>query len=340
MSEALQNDYTYALPIESRPPINKFEARRKVLANTAISSELEIDSYETYIAEAKQHPLLNKEQEVNLAKIIEVGREASKILDSEQSLDDREEAELKRQIEEANQAHEEFTKANLLLVVSIAKRYKSQNSSLMDLIQEGNIGMMHAIDKFDWRKGFKFSTYATWWIKQAITRSIGSKSSNIYLPVSAKEKVNQYERLLGQGHILNKPLTDEDICAYMSITPEELDEIRQNRNKTLTLSLDSSGPGGEDNGEPIIMDKVMDKNTSFFDDVLITELYTSEMIEKIMSVLSPGVETEVITMRYGLDGKSPMTFERIAKVLNLNRAKVKQIERNAFQKVRVRLELN
>jgi DNA-directed RNA polymerase sigma subunit (sigma70/sigma32) len=171
----------------------------------------EEDLVRLYLTDIGQYPLLTKDDEVRLAKAIEAGNEARSLLDATAELQPARRRELRRQAQDGENAQRTFVQSNLRLVVSIAKKYQASGLPLLDLIQEGNLGLMHAVEKFDWRKGFKFSTYATWWIRQAITRGIANTGRTVRLPVHAGDLLTRVTKARGrlEGQLGRRPTVSE-----------------------------------------------------------------------------------------------------------------------------------
>jgi RNA polymerase primary sigma factor len=225
-------------------------------------------------------------------------------------------------------ASEQFISANLRLVVSIAKRYQATDLPLLDLVQEGNLGLMHAVTKFDWRKGFKFSTYATWWIKQAISRGIDNTSRTIRLPVHAGDQVRRLQRTKHQleGQTGRTPSPGE-LAEALGINERQVVELI--RQGTETVSLDARvGPDGESELGEMVSD---DTTPSPFD--VVTQAMLGGEVEKLLSVLDER-EREIIRLRYGLDQGEPRTLEDVGNTLHLTRERIRQIERSALSKLR------
>ncbi|NUQ69460.1 MAG: RNA polymerase sigma factor RpoD [Chthonomonadales bacterium] len=267
----------------------------------AIESLVVDDSVRMWLREVGRVPLLTLDQELELARRIENGDEAAK---------------------------HELTQANLRLVISIAKRYTGRGMSFPDLIQEGNIGLMRAVAKFDFRKGFKFSTYATWWIRQSITRAIADQGRTIRIPVHMVETINRFfrasSRLLQQ---LQREATVEELARELEMPVERVEDIR--RIAPETLSLES--PIGEEEDSPL-GDFVEDHQT-----VTPTEaasyLIMREKIDEVLDHLSPR-ERDVLIMRFGLDGGCSRTLDEVGRHFRVTRERIRQIEAKALRKLR------
>jgi RNA polymerase primary sigma factor len=265
-----------------------------------LSVEPSLDSLRLYLREIGKVPLLTADQEVYLAKRIERGDMAAKT---------------------------QMTEANLRLVVSIAKSYLGRGLSFLDLIQEGSLGLIRAVEKFDYRKGYKFSTYATWWIRQAVTRAIADKARTIRIPVHMVEKLNKVvhiERQLVQ-RLGREPRPDE-IAEELEITTEEVREIL--RMSQLPVSLEK--PIGEEE-ESELGDFVEDESAeSPFDTATLS--LRREDVEHALSAL-PERERQVIELRFGLSGAQPCTLEEVGRAFGVTRERIRQIENNTLKKL-------
>ncbi|HEX9598083.1 MAG TPA: sigma-70 family RNA polymerase sigma factor [Gaiellaceae bacterium] len=263
-----------------------------------LSVELSLDSLRLYLRAIGRVPLLTAEQEVLLAKRVERGDVAAK---------------------------RQMIEANLRLVVSIAKPYLGRGLSFLDLIQEGSLGLIRAVEKFDYRKGFKFSTYATWWIRQAVTRAIADKARTIRIPVHMVERLNKVvhvERRLVQ-QLAREPQAEE-IAAELEMTTAEVREIR--RMAQLPVSLEK--PIGEQ-GDAKLADLVEDELAeSPFEEAAVSLLCTE--IEQALSAL-PERERQVIELRFGLHGGQPQTLEEVGRAFGVTRERIRQIENNTLK---------
>ncbi len=283
------------LPQEEPPPEDD-----KTTPKLDLSVEPSLDSLRLYLREIGKVPLLTADQEVSLAKRIERGDMSAK---------------------------QHMTEANLRLVVSIAKGYLGRGLSFLDLIQEGSLGLIRAVEKFDYRKGFKFSTYATWWIRQAVTRAIADKARTIRIPVHMVEKLNKVvhiERQLVQR--LGREPEPEEIAEELEIHPDEVREIL--RMSQLPISLEK--PIGEDEDSSLV-DFVPDEAAeSPFDTASLS--LRREDVEVVLSAL-PDRERRVIELRYGLDGSQPCTLEEVGRTFGVTRERIRQIENNTLKKL-------
>jgi RNA polymerase sigma factor (sigma-70 family) len=288
----------------------------------------EQDLVRIYLDEIGRYPLLTKTDEEVLARTIESGRLADVELGCGAKLTAGRKRELRRAVRDGEQATQTFINTNLRLVVSIAKRYQASDLPLLDLVQEGNLGLIHAVEKFDWRKGFKFSTYATWWIRQAIGRGIDNTSRTIRLPVHAGDQVRRLLRLRTnlEGELGRTPTTAE-LADAMALPEELISELL--RHGADPVSLDT--PIGAD-GETALGDIVADLSAPSPFDVVAAGMMGEE-IDRLLAPLDER-EREIIKLRYGLDRGDPRTLEEVGDVLKLTRERIRQIERQALSKLR------
>jgi RNA polymerase primary sigma factor len=265
-----------------------------------LTVEPSLDSLRLYLREIGKVPLLTADQEVSLAKRIERGDMAAKTA---------------------------MTEANLRLVVSIAKGYLGRGLSFLDLIQEGSLGLIRAVEKFDYRKGYKFSTYATWWIRQAVTRAIADKARTIRIPVHMVEKLNKVvhiERQLVQ-RLGREPRPDE-IAEELEITTDEVREILRMAQHPVSLEK----PIGEEE-ESELGDFVQDENSESPDEAASLTLRRTDIDNALSSL--PDRERQVIELRFGLNGQQPCTLEEVGKAFGVTRERIRQIENNTLKKL-------
>jgi RNA polymerase primary sigma factor len=288
----------------------------------------DIDDLRLYLEAAGAEPLLTKEEEVELAMSIEHGKEAEERLGSDRIRSDATKRKLRETIRKAERARKRFILANLRLVVSIAKKYQGQGLPLLDLIQEGNIGLMRGVELFDWRRGFKFSTYATWWIRQAITRAIADRGRSIRIPVHVHERIRKVrqtkERLTQQT---GKEPTPEELASEAGLPVEALDQLEvASRQEPRSLHE----PVGEDTelGDLVALVEDEDPVDSVEDAMLREEIGVA-----VDATLEP-LEQEVITHRYGLGTGRPMSLREVAEHVGVSAETVRKVERNALLKLR------
>ncbi|MEM9131734.1 MAG: RNA polymerase sigma factor [Actinomycetota bacterium] len=292
------------------------------------------DPVKMYLKEIGKVPLLSAEEEVALAKRIEAGAEAAAI-STEALNDDRweqlpreERARLRRSVRDGERARQELTSANLRLVVSIAKRYVGRGVPILDLIQEGNLGLMRAVQKFDHSKGFKFSTYATWWIRQAITRALADQSRTIRVPVHMVESINKVlraQRALSQK--LERDPTLAEIAHEVDLDEDKVGEILRIAQQD-PLSLDS--PVGDED-DTSMADFIADKGAAPLD--LAARKLLEQTVRDVLDDLSDR-ESEVVRLRFGLVDGRPRTLEEVGKEFGVTRERIRQIESKTLAKLR------
>nr|WP_308249259.1 RNA polymerase sigma factor [Nonomuraea harbinensis] len=323
-----------------RPPPNRPPpSEESVVTQTAEVIELDdsaadavatvgADSVKTYLKEIGRVPLLNAEQEIELAKRIEAGLFARERLGTEPDLDDELRADLTWIADDGELAKRRMLEANLRLVVSIAKRYTGRGMLFLDLIQEGNLGLIRTIEKFDYRLGYKFSTYATWWIKQAITRAMADQARTIRIPVHMVELINKVARAQRrlQSELGREP-TPEEIAEETELTPGRVVEVQSYGREPISLDT----PLGDD-GDSQFGDLIEDTEAvSPADAVSFTLL--QHQLRALLDELSER-EAGVISMRYGLVNGSPMTLDEIGRVYGVTRERIRQIEAKTMSKLR------
>ena len=294
--------------------------------NRSHESESTVDLTRRYLSELGSYPLLTAEQEVELAQAIEEGRLAEMELASTEPARARRQAR-QAQIDAAEVARRTFIQSNLRLVVSIAKRYQGTGMTLLDLIQEGNLGLMRAVEKFDHRKGFKFSTYATWWIRQSIGRGIADKARTIRLP---SHLVDTMAVLSKASATMLKQLGREP-------TPAELAEETGLTEERVLVAL-HAGPDlvslsvsiGEDDAE--LGDLVADDNADSAFDAAARSLARDDL-QDLLDYLNPR-EREILSLRFGLAGDQPLTLDEVGRRFNVTRERIRQIEAKALTKLR------
>ncbi len=288
-----------------------------------------LDPVRLYLDAAGEHPLLTRDDEVVLAQQIEDGSAALGLADDHgAALTPTERRAIQRRIRKGRDAHLTFVLANLRLVVSIAKRYRASGVPLLDLIQEGNLGLIHAVDKFDHRRGFKFSTYATWWIRQSIARGIANTGRVVRLPVYAGDLRLRLLRTMSQLEMnLGRSPTHAELATEMELPVEKVRETL--RIAADPVSLDQ--PVGED-GDAVLGDVVHDRSALAPDDLALASLLPDE-VRDMLSCLDPR-ERRVLELRYGLDRGEPRTLEEVGVLFGLTRERIRQIETRALARLR------
>ncbi len=302
------------------------ERRGRVPNNHA--AQPEEDLVRLYLNDIGKHALLTKDDEARLAQAIEAGREARAEFAVAKGITPSRKRELRRLIRDGDEAAETFVKANLRLVVSIAKKYQAAELPLLDLVQEGNLGLMHAVEKFDWRKGFKFSTYATWWIRQAITRGIANTGRTVRLPVHAGDLLTRVTKARGrlEGQLGRRP-TVAELAADLELEEEKVTEILRHAAEPLSLSE----PLRED-GDAELGDVVEDRSAVSPFDAAAAALLSGE-VNKMLIALDER-EREILRLRFGLDRGEPRTLDEVGEHFSLTRERIRQIEARAMSKLR------
>ncbi len=287
------------------------------------------DTVEIYLKEMSRVPLLNVEEEISLARRIERGREAEKEL---AQFNGRAAAEQRRELEElvkdGNLAREHIIKANTRLVVSIAKKYIGRGVPFLDLIQEGNLGLMKAVEKYEYRRGFRFSTYATWWIRQTITRAIADQGRTIRLPVHMTDRIRQMYRISHElEQALGRPPTPDELADRLDLAPQKVSWMLEV--SWIPLSLESP-IGDEDDSElgMFVEDKITPTPSQ-----TVYENMLRERVDEVLSTLSPR-EARILRMRFGLDDNRPYTLEEVGAKFGLTRERIRQIEGKALRRLR------
>jgi RNA polymerase sigma factor (sigma-70 family) len=286
------------------------------------------DAIGLYLESVSTHDLLTAEDEVRLARVIERGQRAVQELAGDSRMASEERIDLVRYVRQADQAKIQFIRCNLRLVISIAKRYTGRGLDLLDLIQEGNLGLIRAVEKFDWRKGFKFSTYATWWIRQAITRGLGNNGRTIRLPVHMVDIVRTVQEAdLSLRERLRRTPTVSEIAAASGL--DEVKILVALKAPSDTVSLDR--PVGDD-GDAELSDFVQDGEAADpFSKV--AERARREELIRALETLDRREQT-VLVLRYGLDAMPPRTLSVVGAHLGITRERVRQIEARALSKLR------
>ena len=298
--------------------------KRRVIAAGATA-----DPVKDYLKQIGRVNLLNAEQEVDLSERIEAGLYAQHLLDTESDkMDFKRRRELKWAENDGKRAKDHLLEANLRLVVSLAKRYTGRGMLFLDLIQEGNLGLIRAVEKFDWKKGFKFSTYATWWIRQAITRAMADQARTIRVPVHMVEVINKLSRVQRQMlQDLGREPTPDELARELDMPVEKVQEVQKYGREPISLHT----PLGED-GDSEFGDLIEDTDAIAPSDAVAFSLL-QEQFKQVLETLSPR-EAGVIKMRYGLEDGQPKTLDDIGRVYGVTRERIRQIESKTMSKLR------
>jgi RNA polymerase primary sigma factor len=314
-------------------PFGATASHRGIPKETAMAlrrtQDTDLDLVKIYLKDIGRYPLLTKVDEARLAQAMEEGREAQAVLgDPDVTLSPAKRRQLLRAQESGAAAEKTFVQSNLRLVVSIAKRYQASGLPLLDLVQEGALGLIHAVEKFDWRKGFKFSTYATWWIRQAISRGIANSGRTIRLPVHAGDVVMAIHK--AQVHLestLGRRPSMDELAAETSLSLQTLTDAFQWRSEPLSLS----GSLREDDDSEL-GDLVADANAKPPVEHALEALLPDE-VSRLLAPLDDR-EATIIRLRFGLDRGEPRTLEEVGRHFDLTRERIRQIEARAMSKLR------
>ncbi|QFU88106.1 sigma-70 family RNA polymerase sigma factor [Amycolatopsis sp. YIM 10] len=286
------------------------------------------DLVRVYLNGIGKTALLTAADEVEIAKRIEAGVFAQHMLDTAADLTPKRRAELSALVRDGAVAKNHLLEANLRLVVSLAKRYTGRGMPLLDLIQEGNLGLIRAVEKFDYSKGFKFSTYATWWIRQAITRGMADQGRTIRLPVHLVEQVNKLARIKRDLHQqLGREATNEELAAESGIAEHKIADLLDHARDPVSLDM----PVGTEEDAPL-GDFIEDSEATDAESAVISGLLQDDL-RRVLATLDDR-EQHVIRLRYGLDDGQPRTLDQIGKHFGLSRERVRQIEREVMSKLR------
>jgi RNA polymerase primary sigma factor len=292
-----------------------------------IASDGPEEALPVYLREIGRVPLLTAQDEVRLSKAIERGRAALERLQSE-TVSGGQRLELETDVRDGEAAREALTDANLRLVVSIARRYANRGVPLIDLIQEGNLGLLRAVEKFDWRRGFKFSTYATWWIRQAVSRAIADDARTIRIPVHLYDVVNRMARISSQLHQeLGREPTDEEVGDALQMSVDRVREL----NQVLPQPISLDGLVGEDQ-DTRLSDVVADDNATNLESAAEQRLLEDQIRDTLLT-LTPR-ERRVIERRFGLSDDQDETLTAIGREIGVTRERIRQIESTALRKLR------
>lgn len=298
--------------------------KRRVITTGATA-----DPVKDYLKQIGRVSLLNAEQEVDLSERIEAGLYAQHLLETQsEGMEFKRKRELKWAAADGKKAKDHLLEANLRLVVSLAKRYTGRGMLFLDLIQEGNLGLIRAVEKFDWKKGFKFSTYATWWIRQAITRAMADQARTIRVPVHMVEVINKLSRVQRQMlQDLGREPTPDELARELDMPVEKVQEVQKYGREPISLHT----PLGED-GDSEFGDLIEDTDAIAPSDAVAFSLL-QEQFRQVLETLSPR-EAGVIKMRYGLEDGQPKTLDDIGRVYGVTRERIRQIESKTMSKLR------
>ncbi|RCG26816.1 RNA polymerase sigma factor [Sphaerisporangium album] len=285
------------------------------------------DSVHTYLKSIGRRTLLTAAEEVELAKRIEAGLYAEHKLETESPGED-ERAELEWVVEDGRRAKDHMLEANLRLVVSVAKKYTDRGMALLDVVQEGNLGLIRAVEKFDYSKGYKFSTYAMWWIRQAIQRGFADSARTIRLPVHVLELLSKLSRVERDMHQrLGREPTPEELAVELDKTPDQIEELLRTSRQPISLNATI----GED-GETTIGDLIEDVDAPEASEVVDRQLLGAEL-RGVLDNLTPR-EAKIMALRFGLIDGKPHTLDEIGKHLGLTRERIRQLEKESLSKLR------
>jgi RNA polymerase primary sigma factor len=315
-------------PEEEGPISAEEEVGEEGLWEEELEAELDSDDLlSLYLKEVGRIPLLTPEEEVELARRIERGRAAERRL-AQGGLSPEERRRLEEIVADGRAAQEHLILANTRLVISVAKKYAGRGLPLSDLIQEGNIGLIRAVKKFDWRRGHKFSTYATWWIRQAVTRAIADQSRTIRVPVHMGDQINKLMRLQQQlAQELGREPTPEELAEAMGIPRARAEQLLQMARQPLSLETPT-----DDEEESVLGDFIEDRGTASPAEA-VSQQMLREILHEALATLSPR-EARILQLRYGLaDGRS-YTLEEVGRKLGVTRERVRQIEAQALARLR------
>ena len=315
-------------PEEEGPISAEEEVDEEGLWEEELEAELDSDDLlSLYLKEVGRIPLLTPEEEVELARRIERGRAAERRL-AQGGLSPEERRRLEEIVADGRAAQEHLILANTRLVISVAKKYAGRGLPLSDLIQEGNIGLIRAVKKFDWRRGHKFSTYATWWIRQAVTRAIADQSRTIRVPVHMGDQINKLMRLQQQlAQELGREPTPEELAEAMGIPRARAEQLLQMARQPLSLETPT-----DDEEESVLGDFIEDRGTASPAEA-VSQQMLREILHEALATLSPR-EARILQLRYGLaDGRS-YTLEEVGRKLGVTRERVRQIEAQALARLR------
>lgn len=317
-------------------PSYDLDSARRTATTTARTHDEDLDAQgpsadlvRVYLNGIGKTALLTAEQEVELAKRIEAGVFAAHVLESGVDMSPQRRKDLRMVVRDGGRARNHLLVANLRLVVSLAKRYTGRGMPLLDLIQEGNLGLIRAVEKFDYTKGFKFSTYATWWIRQAISRGMADQGRTIRLPVHLVEQVNKLSRLKRELHQqLGRDATLAELANESGIPEEKIADLLDHARDPVSLDM----PVGSDEEAPL-GDFIEDAESTSAEAAVVAG-FMHDDINRVLRTLDDREQT-VVRLRYGLDDGRPRTLDEIGRHFGISRERVRQIERDSMAKLRV-----
>ncbi len=321
---------------ELEGPVGKQQdhGQTATVESTVTTSDIDLsaididDSISLYLKEIGRIPLLTAEQEVSLAKRMEAGRNSKKHLSTGRNLSYEEREDLSAIVRDGKSAQEHLIKANSRLVVSVAKKYVGRGVPFLDLIQEGNIGLIRAVNKFDYRRGYKFSTYATWWIRQAVTRAIADQGRTIRVPVHMYEQINRLARVSRQlVQELGRDPTVEEIAGELGVSPKKVERTIKVSQRPLSLEM----PVGEED-DSFLGDFIEDSDAPSPTDQASQQLLRDQ-IDDILVSLTPR-EVRILQLRFGLVDGYSYTLEEVGKKFGVTRERIRQIEAQALGRLR------
>jgi RNA polymerase primary sigma factor len=300
-----------------------------VVEETIEVSQISVsDPVRLYLNDIGRYPLLTAQQEVELAMQLEAGAKAEDHLNADEPLTDEDMAVLIHQVEMGKAAHDQLVNSNLRLVVSLARRYVGRGMALLDLIQEGNVGLMRAVERFDYRRGFKFSTYATWWIRQSISRAIADQGRTIRMPIHVLDSVNKLTRLTREmTQLRGQPPSIEELADQLDLPVERVAELRRIAQDTVSLET----PVGEDE-DGTLGDLVEDVDSEMPADAATFTSLQSQLARALEGLSDR--ERQVLIMRFGLADGKPRTLEEVGVHFNVTRERIRQLETKALAKLR------
>lgn len=319
---------------EEGDPISEILGKRAEGGGEGAGQAVDLDDVDAesaislYFREAARHSILTAQEEVALVKRMNSGKRAMERLGHSDHSSDKRRRALEMQVLDGELGRQYLIRSNLRLVISIAKNYRGQGLSFLDLIQEGNVGLMRAVDKFDYRQGNRFSTYATWWVRQAITRALSYQSRTIRLPVHMGERLRRVKQVAGQlEKELGRKAGKEEIAKALNLSPEQMERVF--RAPTHTLSLEK--PVGEE-GESQLSEFIQDEDIPPPVDVVLDGQLREQLYDALQKL--PDRERRIIDLRFGLTDGDPRTLQEIAEEFELSRERIRQIEGEVLRKLR------